>query len=139
MSERRIPISTPVGQFEVWTRTTGNNPKARLLLLHGGPGASAEYFESLAASLVAAGIEVIEYDQLGSYRSDQPTDTSLWDLDRFVDEVEQVRIACNYQSGTIAGVRVISVLRDSVSPDSRDDQLGLDMQSIDFMVTHYET
>ena len=53
--------------------------------------------------------------------------------------LEQVRIACNYQSGTIAGVRVISVLRDSVSPDSRDDQLGLDMQSIDFMVTHYET
>ena len=93
MSERRIPISTPVGQFEVWTRTTGNNPKARLLLLHGGPGASAEYFESLAASLVSAGIEVIEYDQLGSYRSDQPTDTSLWDLDRFVDEVEQVRVA----------------------------------------------
>ena len=93
MSERRIPINTPVGQFEVWTRTTGNNPKARLLLLHGGPGASAEYFESLTASLVSAGIEVIEYDQLGSYRSDQPTDTSLWDLDRFVDEVEQVRIA----------------------------------------------
>jgi proline iminopeptidase len=93
MSERRILISTPVGQFEVWTRTTGNNPKARLLLLHGGPGASAEYFESLAESLVAAGIEVIEYDQLGSYRSDQPTDTSLWDLDRFVDEVEQVRVA----------------------------------------------
>ena len=53
--------------------------------------------------------------------------------------LEQVRSACNYQSGTIAGVRVISVLRDSVSPDSRDDQLGLDMQSIDFMVTHYET
>jgi proline iminopeptidase len=93
MTERRIPISTPSGDFNVWTNTQGSNPRIRLLLLHGGPGASAEYFEGLTEDLVAAGIEVIEYDQLGSVRSDQPDDTSLWDLDRFVDEVEQVRVA----------------------------------------------
>ena len=33
------------------------------------------------------------YDQLGSGNSDQPDEPSLWDLDRFVDEVEQVRQA----------------------------------------------
>jgi proline iminopeptidase len=93
MSERRIPITTPLGEFTVWTNTQGSNPSARLLLLHGGPGATDEYFEGLTASLVAQGIEVIEYDQLGSHRSDQPTDTSLWTLERFVDEVEQVRVA----------------------------------------------
>jgi len=33
------------------------------------------------------------YDQLGSAYSDQPNDDSLWTVDRFVDEVEQVRRA----------------------------------------------
>jgi proline iminopeptidase len=33
------------------------------------------------------------YDQLGSWYSDQPDDPSLWEIDRFVDEVEQVRLA----------------------------------------------
>ena len=36
---------------------------------------------------------MIEYDQLGSYYSDQPKDSSLWTTERFVDEVEQVRKA----------------------------------------------
>jgi len=98
MTERRIPITTPLGQFHVWTRTRGSNPRARVLLLHGGPGGTAEYFEGLTDSLVASGFEVIEYDQLGSHRSDIPTDTSLWTLERFVDEVEQVRIALDLDS-----------------------------------------
>lgn len=93
MSERRIPISTPSGTFEVWTQTLGANPRARVLLLHGGPAATHEYFESLAPALVDGGLEVIYYDQLGSHASDQPDDPSLWTLERFVDEVEQVRIA----------------------------------------------
>ncbi len=41
------------------------------------------------------GFEFYEYDQLGSYYSDQPTDNRLWNIDRFVDEVEQVRKAIN--------------------------------------------
>jgi len=93
MTERRIPISTPSGEFTVWTRTVGENPRCRLLLLHGGPGATHEYFEGLGEALAAAGIEVIYYDQLGSFMSDQPEDDSLWDLERFIDEVEQVRVA----------------------------------------------
>jgi len=39
------------------------------------------------------GFEMIEYDQLGSYYSDQPKDSSLWTTERFVEEVEQVRKA----------------------------------------------
>ena len=31
---RRIPIDTPKGRFEVWTRRVGDDPTARLLLLH---------------------------------------------------------------------------------------------------------
>jgi proline iminopeptidase len=90
---RRIPIDTPVGRFEVWTKRIGNNPSLRLLLLHGGPGATHECFEAADSWLPAAGVEYYYYDQLGSGRSDVPDDESLWDLPRFVDEVEQVRIA----------------------------------------------
>ena len=42
---RRIPIHTPKGDFTVWTKRFGHNPRIKLLLLHGGPGATHEYFE----------------------------------------------------------------------------------------------
>lgn len=88
-----ISISTPKGNFNVWTKRFGNNPKIKLLLLHGGPGASHEYFECMENFLSAEGIEFIYYDQLGSNNSDNPNDTALWDLPRFVEELEQVRLA----------------------------------------------
>lgn len=88
-----IPIHTPKGDFKVWTKRFGTNPRIKLLLLHGGPAATHEYFEALEAPLASRGIELIYYDQLGSAYSDQPTDTSLWTIERFVDEVEQVRVA----------------------------------------------
>src|SRR5882757_5408213 len=87
---RMIPIHTPKGDFKVWTKRFGNHPRIKLLLLHGGPGATHEYFEALETALASKGVEFIYYDQLGSAFSDQPDDTSLWTLDRFVDEVEQV-------------------------------------------------
>jgi proline iminopeptidase len=90
---RMIPVSTPKGEFRVWTKRVGNNPTAKLLLLHGGPAATHEYFEACDSFLPAAGIEYYYYDQLGSAYSDQPDEPDLWQVDRFVDEVEQVRAA----------------------------------------------
>jgi proline iminopeptidase len=90
---RKIPISTPAGEQHVWVKRTGNNPDLRVLLLHGGPGSTHEYLEACDSFLPGAGIEYYYYDQLGSGFSDQPEDPSLWELDRFVDEVEQVRQA----------------------------------------------
>lgn len=52
--------------------------------------------------------------------------------------LEQVRIACNYQRGLINGVRVITILRDTVGPDQRDDDMQVYTQSIDFQVTYQE-
>jgi len=72
---------------------TGNNPRIKLLLLHGGPGITHEYLEPFDNWLQAAGVEYYYYDQLGSHYSDQPDDPDLWEIDRFVDEVEQVRTA----------------------------------------------
>jgi proline iminopeptidase len=88
-----IPINTPKGEFRVWTKRIGNNPRIKVLLLHGGPGATHEYLEAFDSYFPAAGIEYYYYDQLGSAYSDQPDAPELWDLARFVEEVEQVRQA----------------------------------------------
>src|SRR4249919_182026 len=88
-----IAVDTPKGTYRVWVKRTGNNPRLRVLLLHGGPGATHEHLVAWDSYLPGAGIEYYYYDQLGSGNSDQPDEPSLWDLDRFVDEVEQVRQA----------------------------------------------
>ena len=93
-----IPIKTPIGEFKVWTKRVGNNPTLKVLLLHGGPGATSEYFEAADSYFPGAGIEYYYYDQLGSGRSDNPAKDTLWDLPRFVEEVEQVRLALGLDS-----------------------------------------
>ena len=90
---RLIPVATPKGTFKVWTKRFGHNPRIKVLLLHGGPGSTHEYMECFENFLAPEGIEFIYYDQLGSAYSDQPRDTDLWTLDRYVEEVEQVRKA----------------------------------------------
>jgi proline iminopeptidase len=90
---KMIPIETPIGKFKVWTKRFGNNPRIKVLLLHGGPSSTHEYFECFESFFLKEGFEFYEYDQLGSYYSDQPTDSSLWTTERFVEEVEQVRKA----------------------------------------------
>ncbi len=90
---RLIPVETPSGTFRVWTKRVGNNPTQKVLLLHGGPGATHEYLEAFDSYFPGAGIEYYYYDQLGSAYSDQPDSPELWDVPRFVDEVEQVRLA----------------------------------------------
>jgi proline iminopeptidase len=90
---RMIPVTTPKGTFKVWTKRVGNNPTIKVLLLHGGPGATHEYFEAFDSYFPGASIEYYYYDQLGSSYSDQPDEPSLWELPRFVEEVEQVRKA----------------------------------------------
>jgi proline iminopeptidase len=86
---KRVPIGTQCGTFEVFTKRLGDDPRRRVLLVHGGPGATHQYLEPLEALHA----ELVFYDQLGSAHSDQPDDDRLWTVERFVDEVEQVRIA----------------------------------------------
>jgi proline iminopeptidase len=88
---RMIPIQTAAGNFNVWTKRFGNNPRIKVLLLHGGPAMTHEYLECFESFFPKEGFEFYEYDQLGSYYSDQPTDSSLWTVEHFVEEVEQVR------------------------------------------------
>jgi len=95
---KMIPIQTPVGEFKVWTKRFGNNSRIKILLLHGGPAMTHEYMECFESFFPKEGFEFYEYDQLGSYYSDQPKDSSLWTTARFVEEVEQVRKAIHADS-----------------------------------------
>jgi len=88
-----IPIETSLGTFNVWTKRVGNNPTTKVLLLHGGPGATSEYFEAADSYFPAGNVEYYYYDQLGSGKSDNPNDERLWNIENFVEEVEQVRKA----------------------------------------------
>jgi proline iminopeptidase len=93
-----ISINTPKGKFNVWTKRIGNNPKMKVLLLNGGPGGTHDCFEGFESFFPKEGIEFIYYDQLACGNSDNPKDTSLYDLPRYVEEVEQVRSALNLDS-----------------------------------------
>lgn len=90
---KMIPVQSMGKTFNVWTKRIGNNPKVKILLLNGGPGGTHEYFQCFENFLPQEGIEFIYYDQLGCGNSDNPDDTAYWDLNRFVEEVEQVRTA----------------------------------------------
>lgn len=90
---KMITIESMGKKFNIWTKRFGNNPTVKILLLNGGPGGTHEYFQSFENFLPQEGFEFIYYDQLGCGNSDNPNDTAYWDLNRFVEEVEQVRSA----------------------------------------------
>jgi proline iminopeptidase len=97
---RMIPVEG--GKYKVWTKKVGAG-KVQVLTLHGGPGVTHEYFECFEDFLPQAGVEFYYYDQLGSFYSDQPNDPSLWTIDRFRDEVEQVRKALGLENFYLYG------------------------------------
>lgn len=92
---KMIPIETPKGTFNVYTKSMGNHPKMRVLLLHGGPGGTHDEFGNFDNYLPNEGIEYIYYDQLDSYSSDKANDSTLWTTQHYVEEVEQLRKALN--------------------------------------------
>jgi proline-specific peptidase len=81
-------IDVPGGR--VWYRSVGEDGTP-LLCLHGGPGFTHFYLEAL--EMLADQRQVIFYDQLGCGNADRPDDDSLWTVDRFVEELAQVRAA----------------------------------------------
>lgn len=88
--------------YQVWTNRVGEGP-IQILTLHGGPGGTHEYLESLQDHFPKEQYQIIFYDQLGSYYSDQPDDPSLWTLERFCEEVEEVRSALGLEQFYLYG------------------------------------
>ena len=87
---KMIPVCG--GKYKVWTQVKGSG-STKVLALHGGPGFSSAYFQVLEDFLPDAGVELYLYDQLGCGNSDRPSDQSLWNLERYLVEVEEVRAA----------------------------------------------
>ncbi len=92
-------IDVPGGK--VWYNVVGTGHRTPLLVIHGGPGASSYYLKPLAA--LGADRPVIFYDQLGGGHSDKPADTTLWRMERFVQEVAAVREALGLRRVHILG------------------------------------
>jgi len=81
----------PVPGGRVWYRVSGTGPATPVILLHGGPGYSSFYLRSLDS--LGVDRPTIRYDQLGSGKSGQTTDTLLFTIAHFVAELDSVRNA----------------------------------------------
>ncbi|MGH7449903.1 MAG: proline iminopeptidase-family hydrolase [bacterium] len=90
------------GKYNVWTKKVGDG-EIKVLLLHGGPGFGHEYLECFESFLPQAGIEMYQYAQPGNFNSDQPNDPSLWTVDRYREEVEQVRQSLGLENFYLVG------------------------------------
>lgn len=97
---KMIPVYN--NKYKVFTEKIGDG-KIKLLLLHGGPANSHEYFENFPNYLLKEGFTIYFYDQLGSYYSDQPDDSTIWNISRFVEEVEEVRKGLNLDQFFLLG------------------------------------
>jgi proline iminopeptidase len=73
----------------IWYRMEGGGTGTPIILLHGGPGFPSAYLRSLLA--LSDDRPVYIYDQLGTGLSDHPSDTSLWHIERFVEELQAFR------------------------------------------------
>ncbi len=86
----------------IWYRQVGGGDGTPLLVLHGGPGGrSCDLIPGF--SLLSDERPIIFYDQLGSGNSDRPTDLALWNVDRFVDEIDHLRRALHLDELHILG------------------------------------
>lgn len=95
----------PFGEFRTYWRVVGNLGSVRppLLLLHGGPGSTHNYFEVLDCLAEQTGRAVVSYDQLGcgdSYVEGRP---DLWVAQTWVDELENVREALGLERVHLLG------------------------------------
>ncbi|MDX1480059.1 MAG: proline iminopeptidase-family hydrolase [Woeseiaceae bacterium] len=80
-------VAVPGGP--VWYQVTGEGAGVPLLVLHGGPGGTSCGYQQF--SVLGDERPVIRYDQLGSGRSGRPNDKSLWTVERYVEELHELR------------------------------------------------
>jgi len=86
---------------KVWYRVLGEGDKTPMLVLHGGPGSSS--FGLMPLKALSKDRPIIFYDQLGCGRSTRITDTTLMTIDRYVEELEQLRKALNLKDFCLYG------------------------------------
>ena len=82
----------PFRGYQVYYRIVGERQegKAPIILLHGGPGSTHNYFEVLD-QIAETGHQVIMYDQLGCGKSYVEGHPELWKTETWVDELDALR------------------------------------------------
>jgi L-proline amide hydrolase len=83
----------PFRGYQTWYRVTGDlqSGKAPLVVLHGGPGCTHDYVDSLAG-IAATGRAVVHYDQLGNGGSTHLPDkgAEFWTVELFLAELSSL-------------------------------------------------
>lgn len=78
--------------FETYYRITNpEGKKAPLLLLHGGPGSTHNYFEGFDKLAEELDRPIVMYDQIGCGESATPGHTELYNAEVWMDELEAIR------------------------------------------------
>ena len=85
-------VEVQVDGYKVVTYSYGTGDNV-LLLLNGGPGLPCDYLRDPHIPLANEGYRIVAFDQLGCGNSDRPEDPALWNISRYVEEVETVRKA----------------------------------------------
>ena len=82
----------PFGEYRTYYWVAGDldSGKAPLLLLHGGPGSTHNYFETFD-DLAETGRAIVTYDQIGCGLSSMPDQPALWTAQTWLDELEEIR------------------------------------------------
>ena len=134
-----IEIEALGKKYNVYTRKIGDNSDVKLLLLHGGPGSSHTMFTCFDDYFKHTGYEYYYYDQLGSLNSSKPDIDELWDIDRFVDEVEQVRVALglNKENFYLYGSSWGAILGIEYALKYQDNLKGLIFSSMQGSIKEY--
>ncbi len=85
-------VEVEVDGYRIVTYSYGRGDNV-LFLLNGGPGLPCDYLRDPHIPLVNEGYRIVAFDQLGGGNSDRPDDSTLWNISRYVEEVETVRKA----------------------------------------------
>lgn len=92
-------------EYKTYYRIVGplNSRKPPLLLLHGGPGSTHNYFEVLDRLAEEDGRQLISYDQLGCGNSYLDGHPELWTMETWIGELKAVRKALNLNEVYLLG------------------------------------
>ena len=89
---KRIPLK--YRERQIMTYSIGKGSEV-LLMLSGGPGCPCNFLRDTHLEYAKKDFRVVTWDPLGCGESDHVDDDSLWEIERFVEEVEFVRDKLN--------------------------------------------
>ncbi|MDY6045093.1 MAG: proline iminopeptidase-family hydrolase [Peptoniphilus sp.] len=94
----------PYKGFETYYRITNpDGKKAPLVLLHGGPGSTHNYFEGFDKLAESIDRPIVMYDQIGCGESATPGHTELYNADVWMDELDALREHLNLEKVHLLG------------------------------------